>query len=85
MPEGVRETTCKVCEREEWTRVETSFPKHAKDRLSGRMRVHRRGRSDSVWNEMEKRKQAKSPGENSVTTRTNRSRCVILEEAGAAP
>lgn len=23
MPEGVRETTCKVCEREEWTRVET--------------------------------------------------------------
>ena len=32
------------------------------------------GLTDWVWNEMEKRKQAKSPGENFVTTRMNRSR-----------
>lgn len=31
------------------------------------------GLTDWVWNEVEKRKQAKSPGENFVTTRMNRS------------
>lgn len=37
------------------------------------MWTHRRGRIDWVWNEMEKRKQAESPGGNFVTTRMSRS------------
>lgn len=37
------------------------------------MWVHRRRRIDWVWKEVAKRKQAKTPGENFVTTRMNRS------------
>lgn len=57
----------------EWNGRE-SFPKCAKDRLSNKMLTHRTRRIDWVWSEMEKRKQAESPGEIFVTTRMNRSR-----------